>query len=142
MGRSITITAGYGVYIPGSADEDVDFDSADILNSNLKIIKNFLEECEEEDEDSREDFTWWSLSEYIEAMYPLVTLQIANFDEYTYGVVAAVRSTVKKEYRGLLMSVDDINTDLLSNEEAQLREVVELFEVEYDPQVWVSVSYF
>lgn len=142
MGRSITITAGYGVYIPGSADEDVDYGSADILNSKLKIIQDFYASYGEIDEEDREDISWYELGEYIEKKYPYITLVPSYIGDYHYGAVLFVKDTVKKEYEGLISLTSDVRTGLLGEEEDQLREVTELFEVDFDPQVWVSVSYW
>ena len=140
MSYSISITAGYGVFIPGTEGY---IGESELLNSSLPIILNTRQHNARSpwhDEDDK--ISWYDVSEYIDKTFHLLHAENAKFMDYDYGFIVFIKNTVKTEYDGLVMSADDINTILLEDEEEQLRTVAELFEVEYDPQIWVSVSYF
>lgn len=140
MSYSISITAGYGVFIPGTEGYN---GKSELLNSSLPIILNTRQHNARSpwyDEDDK--ISWYNVSEYIDKTFHLLHAENAKFMDYDYGFIVFIKNTVKTEYDGQVMSADDINTILLEDEEEQLRTVAELFEVEYDPQIWVSVSYF
>lgn len=140
MGHSISITVGYGVFIPGTEGYSGE---SELLTSSLPIILNTRQHNARSpwhDEDDK--ISWYDVSEYIDKTFPLLHAENAKFMDYDYGFIVFIKNTVKTEYDGLVLSADDINTILLEDEEDQLRSVAELFEVEYDPQLWVSVSYF